>query len=121
MKLRHLFIISTALIILIAASKPLFADMDEFTGEEWFSMPASHRTSAVSTAKYRLEDKGVHLSKSLDEYVNDVNDVFKKNSDTSAKSVTKIFHALVYSNEPGAKKVMDELIKKKQIDKIEKL
>ena len=120
MKLRYLPIL-VLLTTLITSLTPLFADPDRLTSEEWFAIPASSRLEHVLIAMDRLTNEGVPLNKSADEYVSEINDLFAKKPHRSAISVSDILPSIVYAKEPKSRKIMDELIKKNKLDKIEKL
>ena len=82
-------------------------------------MPVNHRMENVAMAMDALKNDGVPFTKSATEYTNQVNNLFTQKPQMPAMAVSAILPSIVYANEPGSRKTLDDLIKKHKVEKIE--
>ncbi len=101
--------------------RPLLADPDRLTSAEWSGMPKNQKMEYVMMAMDVLKGKDIPLSKTATEYLREIDGVYTKEPDRAAMAVSVILRSLVYANEPASKKIMDDLIKKNSLEKIERL
>lgn len=100
----------------LATLHSLSAAPDKFSREEWFAMPESHRRQHLSMAISNLKYQEVPLARTLKEYLADVDALFNQTPDMDPTPLSVILPSLVYKNEPESHKILDDLIKKHEIE-----
>ena len=105
----------------LTIGQPLFADPDRLTSAEWSGMPEYQKIEFVTMAMDELKAKDVPLIKTPTEYVREIDGVYSKKPDLPAMAVSELLPSLVYAKEPASREMIDKLIKKKELNKIEPL
>jgi len=115
----HIRTIFISFVLLTAFSGLLPAEPDRLTSQEWFAISKNQKMQYVHMAMDRLKDKEIPLARPANEYLIAVSEVFSKNPDRPAISISEILNSIVYTTEPKSREVMDKLISKKKFEKVE--
>jgi hypothetical protein len=95
----------------------LYANTDDLTKSEWSILPDDDKIQFIDIAIMELKDNHIPVSKSPNDYLQDINDFYDKSSDSKQISITDILPAIVYEKEPASRKAIDELRKKSGTNK----
>ena len=101
--------ILSILILLGSASAAFCGELKKMSGEEWQELDRLDKVDYMMRATDALEVKDVPLSKSTDEYVDEVDTLLKDHQEYAVINVADILEMAVSNDEPEAKEVLDKL------------
>ena len=122
MRLRkHLLMAATVFLFAVFVAEPvfLFANADRFKKGEWSAMSQDYKLEFVKMALDDLKVMDVPVNLSPDEYLHEMNKLFDKSAVSTEIGVTETMPSIVYRKEPDCRKIMDSLVKKRQLAKID--
>ena len=98
-----------AMIFLFSTSAAFCDELKKMSGEEWLKLDRFDKVDYMMRATDALQMKDVPLSKSTDEYVDEVDTMLKDHEEYEVINVADILEMAVSNGEPEAKEVLDKL------------
>ena len=97
------------MIFLFSTSTAFCDELKKMSGEEWLKLDRFDKVDYMMRATDALQMKDVPLSKSTDEYVDEVDNMLKDNEEYEVINVADILEMTISNDEPEAKEVLDKL------------
>ena len=107
--MRNRLFYSILAVFLLVASQVSADELKKMSIEDWQALDRTDKIDYMMRATDALQMKDVPLSKSTDEYLDEVDAALKTHPEYTVMNVADVLELAVSENEPEAKEVLDKL------------